>query len=144
MNQNLIGFPFHIPNNRGFAYRQGKRKESGLENYSFVSKVTSNDGDVYDVFDLIPSDSNFQEASHDYAYNEVEKLLNKLKRPKIRDIVERHLCVGKYRYENPVNISELAKMYGVSNQRMSKITRYYRHQLADKRLKEVLVENSST
>ena len=151
LNDNLLGFPFRVPAHVAYAYRYDKKDSKStnrwkkdveeLRNQTFNSMVKNQDGELIDVFDIIPSiDEKYNEIfDKDYVKDLDSTVINALKANnkteninRTIDMVLRYFCIGKYSGYPTITSKHLAEFYGISQQRASDILKYANQKLKSK------------
>lgn len=151
LNNNLLGFPFRVPSNVAYAYRYDKKNSKSsnrwkkdveeLQKQTFNSMVKNQDGELIDVFDIIPSvDENYEKIINSDAFKGFDEAIIESLKINNRsegvnrtiDLVLRYFCIGKYAGYPNVTSKSLAEFYGISQQRASNILKYAMQKLKAK------------
>lgn len=151
LNNNLLGFPFRVPSNVAYAYRYDKKNSKSsnrwkkdvekLKEQTFNSMVKNQDGELIDVFDIIPSvDENYEKIINSDAFKGFDEAIIESLKINNRsedvnrtiDLVLRYFCIGKYAGYPNVTSKSLAEFYGISQQRASSILKYAMQKLKAK------------
>ena len=143
LNDNLLGIPFRVPSNVAYAFRYDKKKSKStdrwkkdvdeLKEQTYNSMVKSPDGELIDIFDIIPSvDENYDKIINSDSFKGLDEAVIEALKENSRtedinrtvDMVLRYFCMGKYEGYPNVTSKSLADFYGISQQRASNILKH--------------------